>query len=568
MEGNSIKTFENLCRIFKMRIKLDKENNKDVDGEVISNYEKYLKKIDTIHNKEFETEIRKLIAPEKTIEEEQKRLRKLINILEERITKRDAISEEFYNVTGSYITGLQMIISEAEFKDKKDRLDIITRYIDTRNEKESINDSISTLTKSLSEEEKKKEEYVSKNKIMEDELYSVFTGIVKDEEYYRNIDEESINKELDIVLDKVRETKETLDITKESVNSLKVNGLEEDYTTYIEDAEKSYYIWKNKELTLSIYNLVINFKEELIDMTKKRNEINSLLLERQELKNTLNIDENDNLLDFERLVLEQIKTLEIEKEIIDNISNYTSRINFKEDRLSELEEVNNSVEILAILREYGLIDTYEVDEETGDSDETDYGEMLIKEVYDPYRIIEVKDYPKTLNIGLAKLKGESIREKVNKKLNPEIKEEIISEEEKDTSIEINTNSEIIPELNNNIEEPITPVWEIPVITEMFENNTPQTIENLDIPNHAQELNKEEPLQVPDFTNVNTIPSITPVMEPVINNNPMKEEFNNNLFWTPVSEDKLDTDKFPSINIPVQNNFTDVVDNFGFPDINN
>ena len=28
MEGNSIKSFENLCKIFEMRIKLDKERNK------------------------------------------------------------------------------------------------------------------------------------------------------------------------------------------------------------------------------------------------------------------------------------------------------------------------------------------------------------------------------------------------------------------------------------------------------------------------------------------------------------------------------------------------------------
>ena len=27
MEGNSIKSFENLCKIFEMRIKLDKERN-------------------------------------------------------------------------------------------------------------------------------------------------------------------------------------------------------------------------------------------------------------------------------------------------------------------------------------------------------------------------------------------------------------------------------------------------------------------------------------------------------------------------------------------------------------
>lgn len=44
MEGNSIKSFENLCKIFEMRIKLDKERNIKTPSDVIDNYEKYAKK--------------------------------------------------------------------------------------------------------------------------------------------------------------------------------------------------------------------------------------------------------------------------------------------------------------------------------------------------------------------------------------------------------------------------------------------------------------------------------------------------------------------------------------------
>ena len=66
MEGNSIKSFENLCKIFEMRIKLDKERNIKTPSDVIDNYEKYAKKIDSIYNKEFEKEIRNLISPEVT----------------------------------------------------------------------------------------------------------------------------------------------------------------------------------------------------------------------------------------------------------------------------------------------------------------------------------------------------------------------------------------------------------------------------------------------------------------------------------------------------------------------
>ena len=88
MEGNSIKSFENLCKIFEMRIKLDKERNIKTPSDVIDNYEKYAKKIDSIYNKEFEKEIRNLISPEVTLEKEETRLKRLIKLLEERLDKR------------------------------------------------------------------------------------------------------------------------------------------------------------------------------------------------------------------------------------------------------------------------------------------------------------------------------------------------------------------------------------------------------------------------------------------------------------------------------------------------
>ena len=45
MEGNNVKSFENLCKIFEMRIKLDKEKKIKSPSDVLINYEKYDKKI-------------------------------------------------------------------------------------------------------------------------------------------------------------------------------------------------------------------------------------------------------------------------------------------------------------------------------------------------------------------------------------------------------------------------------------------------------------------------------------------------------------------------------------------
>ena len=67
MEGNSLMSFENLCKIFEMRIKLDKDNGIKSSLEVLNNYEKYCKKIDTIYNNEFQKELKPLISPAVTL---------------------------------------------------------------------------------------------------------------------------------------------------------------------------------------------------------------------------------------------------------------------------------------------------------------------------------------------------------------------------------------------------------------------------------------------------------------------------------------------------------------------
>lgn len=571
MEGNSIKSFENLCKIFEMRIKLDKERNIKTPSDVIDNYEKYAKKIDSIYNKEFEKEIRNLISPEVTLEKEEIRLKRLIKLLEERLDKRRELEEHFYNSTGKYIDGFQLVVSEDELEEKKTRLDTITKYLTTKSEIDELTTSISKLKNSLIELEKEKEEYTEKNKVMEDNIYSSLMTSIKNDEYFTKINEDNYNIELSTVEDKVRENEETLEVTLDSVKSLMNSGTDDDYTSYIEDAEKNYYIWKNREIILKIYELVIAYEEDFDRIIAKRNKLEDLIEENNHLKNKLHIEDNNELLDFENLLLEQKDTLNSEKEVLENIVNYTSRIKFKEERLEELEEINNSYEILTILREYGIIDTYDTDEEAEevpeevseeipeeDAQKEEVLEDIVNDTIDPYRIKEVIDYPKTLNIGLAKLKGESVRETVNRKLNPKPKINLFDELTKDMKPEEKISStnesvkeepkqpvkeDIVPETNNITPEPIwtMPTEEIEPVKEPKEENPVWTIP-------VVEQAKEEPIKDEEINKINL-------------------ENTNNMFWIPVSDSKLETKDFPNINIPINNkNFSNTKDNFGFPDL--
>lgn len=500
MEGNSLKLFENLTKIFETRIRLDHLKHVETPEDVLINYEKYCKKIDNVYNDDFEKKVKPLIAKGVTIEEEEERLKKLIKLLEERLEKREKIENRFYTSVGSYLNGLQMIVSDRELSEKKNRLELITKYLDTKKEIEEIASSIGELENNLSEEEKKRDNYLPQNKEMEDELYELFNKIIKDDEYFKELNDDEINSMLASIIDKVKESKDTLEVTKDSVNSLTSNGINDDYSIYIEDAEKTYFVWKNREILLKIYEIVIKFEESFEDIFEKRKKISSYMGKRNSLIDTLHIKMKDELNEFDKLLNRQITTLNNEKEVLDNIANYISRINFKEERLSELDNLNNNDAILSILREYGLVDIYAPSEveDTSNLEEKlptldlfteveEDKESVVKEVIDPYRIVEVKDYPITLNIGLARLKGESVRDKIMKKLN------LSASNVDDFDLNIENKDNVVREEN-------VPVWNAP------------------------------------------------------------EETSNNTFWTPVSDDKLDANEFPNINIPI----TDLDNNINFP----
>ena len=354
------------------------------------------------------------------------------------------------------------------------------------------------------------------------------------------------------------------------------------------------------------------------DLFEKRDKINKIIRNRRSIKDNLTIEVTDNFSSFEDVLKGQLDVLKNEKEVLENVSNYTNRISFKEERLSELEEANNSVEILSILREYGLIDTYDNKEELEevpletpeleeDGDEEE--EIFVKEI-NPYRIVDVIDYPKSLNIGLARLKGESVREKVNKKLNPTIKaptfdditNEIDNSKEEDKVIDTSNNDLVDDKKLDNEgvkedivtptwdipkkEEVVTPTWEVPKKEDIIKKDDTdiKVINDDNIPVWGSNIN----------TNINTVEEVNtstgnvPIWNDTfktsesnnLNNNistpsfDLKEENNKeemsseNMFWVPVSDSKLDANVFPSINIPVNNGFNGTKDNFGFPDINN
>lgn len=578
MEGNSIRSYENLCKIFETRIKLDKEKNIDTPEDVLINYEKYAKKIDNIYNKEFEDNIKPLISPASDLDREKNRLEKLIRLLEDRLKKREELENRFYLATGKYFNDLQIVISESELNDKRNRLDLINKYLDTDKEIKSITESIAKLRNSLEEEEARKEDYLVKNKIMEEELNNSFMDIIKNDEYFANLSVENIDTIFVEVIDKVKETSETLEVTKDSVESLMENGVSDDYASYIEDAERNYYIWKNREIILKIYEKIVVDEIDFNEILTKREKIDELVRERNSIRINLNINDTDEFYSFSKILLEQMDNLDGEREILENVANYSSRIKFKEERLDELEEDINSVEMLSILREYKLIDTYESNNLTEDTEDIviPKEEDIVLEEINPYRIVEVKDYPKTLNVGLAKLKAESVRDKINKKLNPKEEEfnsipaenitpsidtptaeELVvdntktSKEENSISDDSSSNENIFIEDDKDTKLEL-PTWKIPNNEEVTNSNTSPMWEDVNTNNDS----------LPVWGETDIKDNNLPAWDSTENSIPQVNTPSENLFWTPVNDTPSDDNSF--VKIPFNNDSSI----FDFPNLNN
>lgn len=121
---------------------------------------------------------------------------------------------------------------------------------------------------------------------MEDDLYSEFMKVIKEDNAYNNITEDNIDEELNNIKSWLRKVSETLDVTRDSVKNLITSGLEDDYSSYVDEAEKSYFVIKNKELFLKLYKLVNTFEDDFNGIFTKEIILKKYLM-REKLKRRL-----------------------------------------------------------------------------------------------------------------------------------------------------------------------------------------------------------------------------------------------------------------------------------------
>lgn len=448
---NKEKVKYDLYKILRMSILLSQN---EVDELTLTKFKEASLNIDKMLGEEYDKKLDTMFYDTTTLEEEEQRLKELVALVSDRIEKRKELLEDYRTITTKELTELDYIEKSSDLDLYEQRLDTIKEYLDSSKLIEVNEDELEKLKEKLVEEYDLKSENEIKNTKIEEELYNTFVNCLYEMDLFNEINVENIDKELENLQKELVETKEQKDTFINAFENLKLSGitgeLEIEYASYVENSKKNYYYVKEKEILLNLYKLIEEKEQEYHNLYNKREEVKRLLQERTFLRSELNIKEKDYLLKLSNLIYEQKQEIENEKENVDNINVLTERIKLKENRLEELNKKIKKPEILSILKEYSLIDTYDQEELLDDTDLEEQQEEkeevfnllneLLEEdeessegeekVYQPNEIKESNHVP-SMNFGLSRLKSISVMKRVGDMLGLNAKKEEIKKEQEE-----------------------------------------------------------------------------------------------------------------------------------------
>lgn len=487
-----------LYKILRMSVLLSQD---EVDELTLSKFKDASINLDKMYTEDYEEKLESMFYSTSTLEEEVERLKKLVEFIKDRIEQRKSLQSDYKNVTGKELNDLEYIEKSSELDLYEKRLNLIKSYLDNSRTIEVNKKELTYLEDELSNEFDKKKSNEEKNVNLEDKLYTDYINTLYEMDLQSLTKVEDIDEELNKIAKEINEAKDQKDTFVTAFDNLKTSGisgdLELEYASYVENSKRNYYYVKEKEILLELYELIEKKEKEYSNLFTKRTNVKTLLKERLTLRKEMNIKEKDLLLPIYDLVEEQSHEIEEEKSNTDNINVLTERIKLKENRLEELNKEVKKPEVLSILKEFHLIDTYDHDDESLDKD------YLFED--------EKEEQPEQLE-DLVK---EDILE-----TEPEIEESKTDSLFKDLMDEANSKDEDVEETQ-----------EVEPLEETYLPNQIKSSEMIMSMNFGLSRLKSISVmkRVADMLGIDTKKKVP---EPVVKEEPKQVETNDDLFWTP------------------------------------
>lgn len=344
---------EKKYKILRTSLILGNSKNRD---DLLLQFEDTARRVDDIYNNRYLQILASKKYPTKNLNEEEDRLRDLIDFIKKRVYDRKCFLDDYKEITLYNLDGLKDISDEDELSLYENRLSIIDEYLANVDKIDDINKRISECKDELDEKYKVNAENQALDVKYEDTLLDEFNKIILDDEYYSKLSYTDIDKELEDLDISSKDKKATLDTFIASYDALENSGIGEDekneYKSYVRDAKVDYYNDVEKIYILKLYKMVLDKKTEYKDIFSKRENITNLLNERLVLRNDLGIDSFDVLSGFYDVVCDQFGVVKAQKYTIESIDNLILTLDGYENDLKELTMRNSDKEILDVVSDY------------------------------------------------------------------------------------------------------------------------------------------------------------------------------------------------------------------------
>lgn len=357
---NSNKIKENKYKILRMSLLL---GNGDDREDTINNFEDAAREIDSMNDDIYLKDLEGKFYDTLTLEEEEKKLAVLVDYIGGRVEQRMSLLSDFSNITGFELINLPPIKYQDKLDEYKSRLGYIREYLDNTRKINSLKSEISDFENKLNDAYVKKAKAEEKNLKDEEELLNRFKSIIKNIPEFNDVTLDNVDSKLNEVISLVLDSKKSLDIFDKSFATLNQAGIseaeEEEYLSYVNGAKEAYYNNKEEEYLFRIYILLNSFETEYSKILFKRNSLNDIIYDRINLRKELNIFSNDVLSGLYDLIDRQYDDIKSQNVNIDNIESFVNDINVRRNEVNDLEQDNQKVEILSLLKEFCIIDTYD-----------------------------------------------------------------------------------------------------------------------------------------------------------------------------------------------------------------
>lgn len=407
---------EKKFKILRTSIMLGNLRNR---AETLEEYEETAREVDKIKTIVYEEQLAAKMYTTVTLEEEEERLKELINFVECRIKERNDFVDDYIKITSNFLDGLDKVSLENEISNYKIRYNNIEEYLSNCNEIKTLNLRLKELKNELEEKYENKANNELINSKLEEELIDEFNKFIAMDNYYSELNYTDIDLELTKLEGLLSEKKNVLDTFTSSYNALinaGISGAErEEYASYVADAKQSYYEDVEKKYILNIYKLVLDKQIDYDKLYEKRANIESILFDRDRTRDELNISKRDNLEYFINLCKEQFSIIRSQKFNIEIIDKLILEISECENRLDELEKANNRMEIVELIEEFSV--TVPEIQKIELPDEKKVYEDVYKEAYENAEkkpsnmVVKIKD-PIKINVKSATDTAKLVMKKV------------------------------------------------------------------------------------------------------------------------------------------------------------